>query len=55
MSFFICIDDVPTAVGGPVVGGPPNVQNTKNLLWVISGWIPFFWQKAVFWVLCYET
>jgi hypothetical protein len=25
--------------------GPPNVQNTIYF----PGWIPFFWQKEVFW------
>ena len=33
---------------GPVSQGAPNVRNTE-FMWVLSKWITFLWQRAVFW------
>ena len=32
----------------PRFGDPPYLQNTKIFLSVLTGWFPFFWQKAIF-------
>ena len=41
------IDKAPTE---PTARRPPNVQDTKILLWVLVDWVPVFWVWVWVWV-----
>jgi hypothetical protein len=38
----------------PILGGAPKCTESYKFLWIISDWIPFFWQTAVLYCSYYE-